>query len=457
MRIYEKDYRYLLLHLVPQHRLSPGLRRQVGSALFSGDAAALRNQAVRALEELCESDYMTRVDVRPENSHVLVAYERPGGSYRVSVSVPAEEWADVGPAPEAAREAPSPGVPPSSPPPAQPPARVSDYRHVTDIVRSFAIADRSEPVMARLETLLGTIRSLVDMVDVRLFLLDDVVAGQEARGDLVHVVSDDELRETDVLRSTIETGAQRLYARDEVAPGDWGGAGGGEWSVLGAAPVFSMGKVHGVFCGLFTRGLDRAALSERLRVAADTVRRVIEYHNQIENMTSVDALTGLYNRHFYDDQMPVEIERAMRSGSVLSMLVLDLDDFKSINDELGHKKGDEALGAVSELIRRNLRKVDLPFRYGGEEIVILLPGTSELESVHTAERLRRVIAEYEGFRDHRGRPRRITASVGVSVYPNTARTADDLFTQADGAMYRAKQQGKNRVVLYRDDREEESG
>jgi diguanylate cyclase (GGDEF)-like protein len=189
----------------------------------------------------------------------------------------------------------------------------------------------------------------------------------------------------------------------------------------------------------------------RLEAAANLVKQAVEFNSQIETITSVDALTQVYNRHFYDTQVSVEIERATRSGNEVSMLVIDLDDFKKVNDELGHKKGDEALSAVADLVRKNLRKVDLPFRYGGEEFVVLLPGTSEFESVHTAERLRRVIAENTGFKDLLGRPRTITVSVGVSVFPDTASSADELFNQADAAMYRAKQMGKNRVVLYKQD------
>jgi diguanylate cyclase (GGDEF)-like protein len=194
---------------------------------------------------------------------------------------------------------------------------------------------------------------------------------------------------------------------------------------------------------------DDSARVRRLEAATHLVRQAVEFSAQIETITSIDALTQIYNRHFYDSQVSVEIERAMRSGNEVSMLVIDIDDFKRVNDELGHKKGDEALTAIAELIRDNLRKVDLPFRYGGEEFVILLPGTSEFESVHTAERLRRVIAEYAGFTDHLGRSRRITVSVGVSVYPEVATNADELFDQADQAMYRAKELGKNRVVLYK--------
>jgi diguanylate cyclase (GGDEF)-like protein len=104
--------------------------------------------------------------------------------------------------------------------------------------------------------------------------------------------------------------------------------------------------------------------------------------------------------------------------------------------------------AIADIIRRDLRKVDMPFRYGGEEIVILLPGTPEFEALHTAERLRRVVNQYRGFKDSYGKVRDLSVSVGVAVYPDTARSGDQLFAQADEAMYRAKQRGKNQVVLY---------
>jgi len=427
------------------------VRRGVDHALLTGSTHELRRQSLRALEALCESAYLTRVGVRPDNGDVVVEYKKSGGRFRLSIAVPSDEWDGLEGRGETVQAEPPQADAGAEPVPVPSHAPPEDaYEYVSEIVRSFAIADRSVPMVARLETLLDTLRRLVEVVSIRLFFLEDVVAENESRGELVQVLSESELRETDVLREAVESGAQRLFDRAEVEQEKWRGD-GGHWSVLGAAPIYSMGKVHGVLCALFPPALDRATMSSRLSVASETVRRIVEYHSQIENMTSFDALTRIYNRHFFDDQLPVEMERATRSGSVLSMLVIDLDDFKRVNDELGHKKGDEALAAVAEIIRRNLRKVDLPFRYGGEEIVILLPGTSELESVHTAERLRRVIAQYDRFLDHRGQPHQLTVSVGVSVYPDIAKSADELFMQADAAMFRAKGAGKNRVVLYRDE------
>ena len=111
-------------------------------------------------------------------------------------------------------------------------------------------------------------------------------------------------------------------------------------------------------------------------------------------------------------------------------------------------KGDEALVVVADLMRSNLRKIDLPFRYGGEEFTVLLPGTAETEAIRTAERLRAMIEGYDEFVDREGKQRRMTVSIGAAVFPDQARTEEELFSRADAALYVAKRKGKNRVELY---------
>ncbi|HXV13231.1 MAG TPA: sensor domain-containing diguanylate cyclase [Candidatus Krumholzibacteria bacterium] len=457
MRIYDRDFRYLLVNLVPQHRLSPDLRRDVDRALRSGDAAVLRRESVRALEELCESTYFERTGVRADDGTVVVEYRKRGGRFQLSVALPRSEWEDLGDEPRAPEivlsgdeevaRAPVAWVSPRRPSaePVTPPVPPSAVL-LPDIIRSFTIADRSTPVWERLETLLESLERWLGFAAVRLDVIEDTLIGGGGPGRRVHVVAENELRANDAIARVFESGARRVVERrdaDDEAPGA-----PESWGSLGVAPIFALGSVVGALSVYYPAGSPRDAMDANLDLAAGVVRQAIEFNHHFESLTSIDALTGIYNRQFFDRQMPVEIERAMRSGSALSMLVLDLDDFKRINDELGHKKGDEALVAVAEIIRKNLRKVDLAFRYGGEEVVILLPGTPEFEAVHTAERLRRVIQQHRGFRDARGAPREITVSVGVAVYPDTAKSADELFVQADEAMYRAKQRGKNQVVLY---------
>jgi diguanylate cyclase (GGDEF)-like protein len=298
------------------------------------------------------------------------------------------------------------------------------------------VLERLDALITRLEAWLGFSAGRLDILE------DTLVVGGEEGGERVRVVADDALRASDLVRGAVEAGARRyapIPGGENASPADG--------ATLGAAPIFMFGKVVGALQVRFD-ALEQASIDARLDVAASVVRSAIEFSHRFASLTSIDSLTGVYNRQFLDRQLPVEIERAMRSGVMLSMLVIDVDDFKRINDELGHKKGDEALVAITEIIRRNLRKVDMPFRYGGEEIVILLPGTPEFEALHTAERLRRVISQYRGFKDAFGKVRDLSVSVGVSVYPDTARTGEQLFSQADEAMYRAKQRGKNQVVLY---------
>ncbi len=444
MRIYDQDFRYLLVHLVPQHRLPTDLRRAVGEALRTGEIHDLRRESIRAMEALCDASYFERTGVAPDNGDVVVGYRRNGGRYQVSVAVPRGDWEDwTGVRAAAPAE---PGRTPDARPARIVPDVVEPTEILPDIIRSLAVADRAAPVLDRLDILLATLERWLGLDAARLDVIDDALLPGDATGARVRVMTESELRSIESVRHAIETGARRLVPKANLDAGAPEGV--ATWDVLGVAPIFALGKVVGALRCYFRPGHERETMERRIELAAAVVRSVIEFNYQFENLTSIDSLTGIYNRQFFDRQMPVEIERATRSGASLSMLVLDIDDFKRVNDELGHKKGDEALMAVADIVGRNLRKVDIAFRYGGEELVILLPGTPEFEAVHTAERLRRVVQQYRGFRDHRGHVREITVSVGVAVYPDTAKTADQLFIQADEAMYRAKQRGKNQVVLY---------
>lgn len=463
MRSREKDYRYLLLNLIPQHRLPPELRRDVELALVSGDREDLRRQSILALEQLCSTHYLERTGVRRANGDVIADYKRKGGRYRVSVSVPAEEWVRVvgdRSLPSEPPPRPYPTAPPvpeagpaGAPPPgeavAQAPPLLETLEFVPEIARAFTVAGRADPLVDRLESLLETLRQWLGVSGARVVLLEEAANATGVATDWVETMSEDDLRSRDPYRAGIESGVDRLWAASET-PESVAGDAPFAWEVLGLSPLYSMGKVCGVLKLYYESGMDLTAMMRLLKTASNLVKQAIEFSAQIESITSIDALTQLYNRHFYDAQVSVEVERATRSGTEVSMLVIDADNFHDVNLHLGHTKGDEALKAIADLIRNNLRKVDLPFRYGGEEFVILLPGTSEFESVHTAERLRRVIAEYAGFKDRMGRPYRLTVSVGVSVFPGGAATTKELFDQADAAMFEAKEMGKNRVVLYKE-------
>jgi len=434
-RIYDQDFRYLLAQLVPRHRLPPDLRRDIDRALRDNRSDELRREAIRALEALCDSEYFEHAGQSTENGNVVLSYRRPRGAMRLRVAVPQAEWNSwlSLPAPNSETPAPAAPAPLTATSPAAAPSGGVVLELLPQIAQSFAIGDGTVPVLDRLEDLVTRLEAWLGFDSGRIEIIEDaLVTGGDQGGERVRVVSEEVLRASDLARSAVESGVRRYL------PGDV--------STQAVAPVFMFGKIVGALHAQFRSGDN--GMDTRLDVAAGVIRNAIEFNQRFASLTSIDSLTGVYNRQFLDRQLPVEIERAMRSGSALSMLVIDVDDFKRINDELGHKKGDEALVAIAEIIRRNLRKVDMPFRYGGEEIVILLPGTPEFEALHTAERLRRVVSQYRGFKDAYGKVRDLSVSVGVAVYPDTARGGEQLFSQADEAMYRAKQRGKNQVVLY---------
>jgi diguanylate cyclase (GGDEF)-like protein len=159
-------------------------------------------------------------------------------------------------------------------------------------------------------------------------------------------------------------------------------------------------------------------------------------------LANFDGLTGLYVRRYFDLRVGEEIERARRFGTSFALVMLDLDDFKRLNDTYGHLVGDRALREVAALAQRQLRGVDLAARYGGEELAFLLPRTSLADAHAVAERIRAAIAGYDFGGLH------ITASLGVAGWTEAGVTDPErLVERADAALYRAKAAGKNRVEI----------
>ncbi|HVR70067.1 MAG TPA: diguanylate cyclase [Vicinamibacteria bacterium] len=159
---------------------------------------------------------------------------------------------------------------------------------------------------------------------------------------------------------------------------------------------------------------------------------------------ATDALTGLYNHGFFLQALRREILRARRHDLLLSLVMVDLDDFKNINDTRGHLEGDRVLVRAAALLGESLREIDIAARYGGEEFAIILPETSRTGAAVVADRIRRRVAADFGRR--RSGPA-VTLSAGVAGYPEDAGTAEELIRRADEALYRAKADGKNRVTL----------
>ena len=166
-------------------------------------------------------------------------------------------------------------------------------------------------------------------------------------------------------------------------------------------------------------------------------------HRIVSNQALVDGLTGLANRRSCEDTLAAELSRAERYPAPLAVVLADLDDFKDVNDRFGHQAGDVVLREFAGLLRENLRDIDLAGRWGGEEFLLLLPGTDVEGAARVAERVRQAL-HHRILLSVEGEPIPVTASFGIAEYP-TADSAPALFAAADAALYEAKRQGKNRV------------
>ena len=161
-----------------------------------------------------------------------------------------------------------------------------------------------------------------------------------------------------------------------------------------------------------------------------------------KELSVTDDLTGLYNHRYFKNRLAEEIERSNRTGHPLSLILLDLDNFKKFNDTFGHLKGDEALRWVGKTLKKASRKVDIPARYGGDEFAVICPNTDLQKAIKLAQRLQRELHSI-AFESAPGFF--FTTSVGVATYPDHAKTLEDLVNRADEALFEAKREGKSQV------------
>ena len=167
----------------------------------------------------------------------------------------------------------------------------------------------------------------------------------------------------------------------------------------------------------------------------------------LEEEARVDPKTGLFNTRHFTATLDDELDRAARLQRPLSVLMIDLDLLREINNSYGHLAGDAVLQGIAAIFRRELRHCDVPARFGGEEFCILLPETSRETAVEMAERIRRAVAASEFAVETSTDPIRATISIGVAAFPNDGNKANELIHRADVAVYDAKLEGRNRVLV----------
>ncbi|MBN2482635.1 MAG: sensor domain-containing diguanylate cyclase [Candidatus Omnitrophica bacterium] len=212
------------------------------------------------------------------------------------------------------------------------------------------------------------------------------------------------------------------------------------------APLWSSGNPLGII--LVDNCVTQKSITEEnrkiLAMFINQAAGAIENSKIFENTlfkAHTDSLTNLWNYGYFQYKLDEELMRAKNNGAKISVVMVDIDDFKKFNDAYGHQNGDDALKLLAKLLKENARKIDVIARYGGEEFTLILPHTNREEAVIIAERIRQAVESSEICNS------RLTVSIGIASFDEDAKDKEELIRKADIALYRAKREGKNRIIL----------
>ena len=195
---------------------------------------------------------------------------------------------------------------------------------------------------------------------------------------------------------------------------------------------------------------DLIAIGEYLLKFIDSNSSEQAHYEELFQQACMDKVLQVYNKHYFLTRLDEEIARCERNAGTFSLILLDADHFKLFNDNHGHLAGDAALLQLTTLIRKNIRKVDVPCRYGGEEFTVILPDADIRQALVVAEHIRSLVAKKPVEYANNSIP--LTVSIGIAQYhsdPAQAASGETLIAHADNALYQAKQDGRNRTVMFR--------
>ncbi len=427
------DYRLLLERVIPVHLLEPPLREMVAEALERGEASRLWSAASTALETLAARGHFRKEGPTPEGSTI---FHQSRGLGKIVLEPPEH------PKPTAT----FPLRPLLSPEHTDREKRDAFESILTGEASISSQGDQGD-TFRRIEDYL---HKTLGPVRVR-FLSSP---GEEPRGGLWERWEDSPLarRFTDHFLG----GGDPLYFPDLAAEPLLERIASGE-SVrsVAALPLRAEGKTLGMI-EVHHPEIDPFGEKELgiLSVVAVFAAGRIRRAREMERLVYIDPLTGVFSRRFFEEQALREVERANRESVPLALVMVDLDNFKEVNDRFGHPAGDSILARVARLLQENVRRIDLVTRFGGEEFAILLPGATREQSEAICERLRSLMEGLPVPEDREG-SFHLTTSIGVALYPDQVErgldltaTRKELLAKADAALYRAKRSGKNQVLFW---------
>lgn len=243
-----------------------------------------------------------------------------------------------------------------------------------------------------------------------------------------------------------------LQPGDEISVGDYSiffDDGSGSFFYPEETEISRKGKETVIIENKFTK-LRQKLKDDNLRAEFKKIESAVKKsRKRLSSLAKVDKLTGLHNRQYFDKVSKDEFTKTKERNLDFSILFIDIDHFKNVNDTYGHKKGDDALRTIAQLIYASCRKSDFVARYGGEEIVVILPNTTSRDAVSVAQEIINIVAKQTkkllGIR--------ITVSIGVATYPGDGENLKKILESADKALYQAKKSGRNRVFKFDETRD----
>ena len=423
---FEKDYRFLLSELIPSHLLSSMRIEGIRNALASGIRAELIRETWLAMDELVSLRIYDRGRPDYRGDEVHVDFSERSGPSRITLEMPVAEYNAVSKA-----EVPQGGLVPSV---------------LAGIISALTLDDSPVNVSDRLENLLDLAGTLEPGGFVFLMLFSEFDAPNVRKSGRIGESS---------LASAESGGFYGAYltSQEPVMLLERGRMEGGIFPVdekigrIMLIPLRSAGIVYGFLeVHAISRGNPDSGRMLNYHLVTKGIVKVLDNNRHLERMVSIDRLTGVNNRNNYELQLPLEMERATRNRKCLAFLVMDIDDFKSFNDQYGHDIGDQALVHLAATLKAGLREVDVVGRLGGEEFAALLPDTPLEAAESTALRLCKAVAE-ASFETPDAGLIKLTVSIGVACTVAEKSGAKDLLKRADIAMYRAKELGRDTIAV----------
>ncbi len=309
------------------------------------------------------------------------------------------------------------------------------------------------------ENITATLKKFLKISEFAILVYDDAK-------EVLHVrVASGFLDNEQVMRTTRRTGegisgmvaetGKRIYVKDTSKENrciHYRGEHRLDGSSLLCAPLIYKGEILGVI-NFGRKGINSFSFSDvkMLTLVAGHVALAIanaRLYTKTRELSVKDELTQVYNRRHFQHMLQMEWKRSVRFSRDLSVVMIDVDHFKSYNDTFGHLQGDAVLKEIGKILRQNLREVDTVARFGGEEFILLLPDTDKRGAIAVAEKIRLLVEEYKFTNDDWEETKHISISAGVASYPDDVQEMEEMIDHADIALYRAKEEGRNRVVCY---------